>query len=150
MRAVVQRVLRAEVSCEGKKVSEIKKGMLVLLGVGKDDTEEDVRYMVKRISNLRIFDDGSGKMNLSVKDIGGDVLVVSQFTLFGDVRWGNRPSFEQAAPRDNAEKLYELFCKLMSEELKKEVKKGVFGAMMDVYLVNSGPVTILIDSKRVF
>ena len=150
MRAVVQRVGKAEVYVSGERVSEIGKGILVLLGVGKDDTEEDVRYMVKRVANLRIFDDGSGKMNLSVRDIGGDVLVVSQFTLFGDVRWGNRPSFEQAAPRDVAEKLYEMFCELISEELKKEVKKGVFGAMMDVYLVNSGPVTIIIDSKRTF
>lgn len=150
MRAVVQRVLSAKVLVDGKEVSSIGKGILVLLGVSKDDTEDDISFMVRRISNLRIFEDESGKMNLSVKDIGGDVLVVSQFTLYGDVRWGNRPSFENSAPRDRAEKIYDAFCNQLSSELGKQVKKGVFGAMMDVHLINNGPVTIIIDSKKIF
>jgi D-tyrosyl-tRNA(Tyr) deacylase len=150
MRAVVQRVLSARVLVDGKEVSSIGKGILVLLGVAKDDGEEDISYMVKRISNLRIFEDESGKMNYSVRDIGGEVLVVSQFTLYGDVRWGNRPSFENSAPRDRAEKIYDAFCNQLSAELGKEVKRGVFGAMMEIHLVNYGPVTIIVDSKKIF
>jgi D-tyrosyl-tRNA(Tyr) deacylase len=106
--------------------------------------------MVKRISNLRIFEDESGKMNYSIRDIGGEVLVVSQFTLYGDVRWGNRPSFENSAPRDRAEKIYDAFCNQLSAELGKEVKRGVFGAIMEIHLVNYGPVTIIVDSKKIF
>jgi D-tyrosyl-tRNA(Tyr) deacylase len=150
MRAVVQRVLSARVLVDGKEVSSIGKGILVLLGVAKDDEEEDISYMVKRISNLRIFEDESGKMNLSVRDIGGEVLVVSQFTLYGDVRWGNRPSFENSAPRDRAEKIYDAFCNQLSSELGKEIKRGVFGAMMEIHLINYGPVTIIVDSKKIF
>jgi D-tyrosyl-tRNA(Tyr) deacylase len=150
MRAVVQRVLSAKVLVDGKEISSISKGILVLLGISKDDGEEDISYMVKRISNLRIFEDESGKMNFSVRDIGGEVLVVSQFTLYGDVRWGNRPSFENSAPRDRAEKIYDAFCNQLSSELGKEVKSGVFGAMMEIHLVNYGPVTIIIDSKKIF
>jgi len=150
MRAVVQRVLSARVLVDGKEVSSIGKGILVLLGVAKDDEEEDISYMVRRISNLRIFEDESGKMNFSVRDIGGEVLVVSQFTLYGDVRWGNRPSFENSAPRDRAEKIYDAFCNQLSAELGKEVKRGVFGAMMEIHLINYGPVTIIVDSKKVF
>ncbi|MDT7907920.1 MAG: D-aminoacyl-tRNA deacylase [Candidatus Calescibacterium sp.] len=150
MRAVVQRVLSARVLVDGKEVSSIGKGILVLLGVAKDDGEEDISYMVKRISNLRIFEDESGKMNYSIRDIGGEVLVVSQFTLYGDVRWGNRPSFENSAPRDRAEKIYDAFCNQLSAELGKEVKRGVFGAMMEIHLVNYGPVTIIVDSKKIF
>jgi D-tyrosyl-tRNA(Tyr) deacylase len=150
MRAVVQRVLSAKVLVDGKEISSISKGILVLLGISKDDGEEDISYMVKRISNLRIFEDESGKMNFSVRDIGGEVLVVSQFTLYGDVRWGNRPSFENSAPRDRAEKIYDAFCNQLSSELGKEVKRGVFGAMMEIHLVNYGPVTIIIDSKKIF
>jgi D-tyrosyl-tRNA(Tyr) deacylase len=150
MRAVVQRVLSARVLVDGKEVSSIGKGILVLLGVAKDDEEEDISYMVKRISNLRIFEDESGKMNYSIRDIGGEVLVVSQFTLYGDVRWGNRPSFENSAPRDRAEKIYDAFCNQLSAELGKEVKRGVFGAMMEIHLVNYGPVTIIVDSKKIF
>jgi D-tyrosyl-tRNA(Tyr) deacylase len=150
MRAVVQRVLSAKVLVDGKEISSISKGILVLLGISKDDGEEDISYMVKRISNLRIFEDESGKMNFSVRDIGGEVLVVSQFTLYGDVRWGNRPSFENSAPRDRAEKIYDAFCNQLSAELGKEVKRGVFGAMMEIHLVNYGPVTIIIDSKKIF
>jgi D-tyrosyl-tRNA(Tyr) deacylase len=150
MRAVVQRVLSAKVLVDGKEVSSIGKGILVLLGIAKDDGEEDISYMVKRISNLRIFEDESGKMNYSIRDIGGEVLVVSQFTLYGDVRWGNRPSFENSAPRDRAEKIYDAFCNQLSAELGKEVKRGVFGAMMEIHLVNYGPVTIIVDSKKIF
>ena len=150
MRAVVQRVLSARVLVDGKEVSSIGKGILVLLGVAKDDEEEDISYVVRRISNLRIFEDESGKMNFSVRDIGGEVLVVSQFTLYGDVRWGNRPSFENSAPRDRAEKIYDAFCNQLSAELGKEVKRGVFGAMMEIHLINYGPVTIIVDSKKVF
>jgi D-tyrosyl-tRNA(Tyr) deacylase len=150
MRAVVQRVLSAKVLVDGKEISSISKGILVLLGISKDDGEEDISYMVKRISNLRIFEDESGKMNFSVRDIGGEVLVVSQFTLYGDVRWGNRPSFENSAPRDRAEKIYDAFCNQLSSELGKEVKRGVFGAMMEIHLVNYGPVTIIVDSKKIF
>ena len=150
MRAVVQRVLSARVLVDGKEVSSIGKGILVLLGVAKDDGEEDISYMVKRISNLSIFEDESGKMNYSIRDIGGEVLVVSQFTLYGDVRWGNRPSFENSAPRDRAEKIYDAFCNQLSAELGKEVKRGVFGAMMEIHLVNYGPVTIIVDSKKIF
>ncbi|GBD03231.1 D-aminoacyl-tRNA deacylase [bacterium HR19] len=150
MRAVVQRVKEAKVLVDGNEVSKIGLGLLILLGISKDDTEQDVLYIVKRVANLRVFEDTSGKMNLSLKDIGGDALVVSQFTLYGDVRWGNRPSFEDSAPKSVAEKFYLKFCEALSSELGKEIKKGVFGAMMDVYLVNYGPVTILIDSKRIF
>ena len=150
MRAVVQRVLSAKVLVDGKEISSISKGILVLLGISKDDGEEDISYMVKRISNLRIFEDESGKMNYSIRDIGGEVLVVSQFTLYGDVRWGNRPSFENSAPRDRAEKIYDAFCNQLSAELGKEVKRGVFGAMMEIHLVNYGPVTIIVDSKKIF
>jgi len=150
MRAVVQRVLSAKVLVDSKEISSISKGILVLLGISKDDGEEDISYMVKRISNLRIFEDESGKMNFSVRDIGGEVLVVSQFTLYGDVRWGNRPSFENSAPRNRAEKIYDAFCGQLSSELGKEVKRGVFGAMMEIHLVNYGPVTIIIDSKKIF
>ncbi|MFZ8803389.1 MAG: D-aminoacyl-tRNA deacylase [Candidatus Calescibacterium sp.] len=150
MRAVVQRVLSAKVLVDGKEISSISKGILVLLGISKDDGEEDISYMVKRISNLRIFEDESGKMNYSIRDIGGEVLVVSQFTLYGDVRWGNRPSFENSAPRDRAEKIYDAFCNQLSAELGKEVKRGVFGSMMEIHLVNYGPVTIIVDSKKIF
>ncbi len=150
MRAVVQRVLSAKVLVDGKEVSSIGKGILVFLAVSKDDGEEDISYMVKRISNLRIFEDELGKMNLSIRDINGEVLVVSQFTLYGDVRWGNRPSFENSAPRDKAEKIFDTFCNQLSSELGKEVKRGVFGAMMDIHIINYGPVTIIIDSKKIF
>lgn len=150
MRAVIQRVKEAKVLVDGNEVSKIGLGLLILLGISKDDNEQDVLYMCKRVANLRVFEDTSGKMNLSLKDIGGDALVVSQFTLYGDVRWGNRPSFEESAPKSVAEKFFIRFCEVLSSELGKEIKKGVFGAMMDVHLVNYGPVTILIDSKRIF
>ena len=125
------------------------EGLLVLLGVGLGDAEPDAAYLADKIAGLRIFEDQAGKMNRSVSDVGGGVLVVSQFTLYGDVRRGRRPSFDTAAPPDEANRLYEHFCKLLRAQGLK-VATGVFQAMMDVELVNQGPVTILLDSKKQF
>jgi D-tyrosyl-tRNA(Tyr) deacylase len=149
MRAVVQRVSRAKVTVDGKVAGEIGQGILLLLGVAARDTETDVRYLVEKTLNLRIFEDSDGKMNRSILDIEGCLLVVSQFTLYGDTRRGRRPSFIDAAPPEKANELYELF---VSESRKQvsEVATGVFQAMMDVELVNDGPVTILIDSGKQF
>ncbi len=149
MRAVVQRVKKASVVVDGKIVGKIGKGILILLGVGKEDTEEDIRWLADKVSNLRIFEDDEGKMNKSVKDVGGKILVVSQFTLYGDCRKGRRPSFTQAAPPEKGRFFYEKFI----EDLKKEgieVESGIFGAKMEVHLINDGPVTILLDSKKIF
>jgi len=147
MRAVIQRVKEAKVEVNGDIIGKIGEGFLVLLGVGKDDTEEDVRYLADKVLGLRIFEDEAGKMNLSITDVKGEILAVSQFTLYGDSRKGRRPSFDEAAPPDVAERLYELFV----EEIRKsgiKVETGKFRALMDVHLVNSGPVTILLDSKK--
>ena len=149
MRAVVQRVKRASVTVDGEIVGEIDKGFLVLIGVSGDDTEADVRYCVEKILNLRVFEDGDGKMNLSLLDIGGELLAVSQFTLYGDTRRGRRPSFISAAPPDAANRLYEYFVGECREQIAR-VETGRFQAMMDVELVNDGPVTILIDSQKTF
>jgi len=149
MRAVIQRVKEAKVEVNGDIIGKIGEGFLVLLGVGKDDTEEDVRYLADKVLGLRIFEDEAGKMNLSITDVKGEILTVSQFTLYGDSRKGRRPSFDEAAPLDVAEKLYELFV----EEIRKsgiKVETGKFRALMDVHLINSGPVTILLDSKKLF
>ncbi|SHJ72456.1 D-tyrosyl-tRNA(Tyr) deacylase [Anaerobranca californiensis DSM 14826] len=149
MRAVIQRVSKASVTVAGSKISEIGKGFLVLLGVGQDDGEVDMNYIVDKITNLRVFEDENEKMNLSLKDIGGELLVVSQFTLYGDCRKGRRPSFSSAASPEEANRLYLQVC----EKLKEQgftVKQGQFAAMMDVELVNDGPVTILLDSKKNF
>jgi len=149
MRAVIQRVKEAKVEVNGDIIGKIGEGFLVLLGVGKDDTEEDVRYLADKVLGLRIFEDEAGKMNLSITDVKGEILAVSQFTLYGDSRKGRRPSFDEAAPPDVAERLYELFV----EEIRKsgiKVETGKFRALMDVHLVNSGPVTILLDSKKLF
>jgi D-aminoacyl-tRNA deacylase len=149
MRAVVQRVSRCSVTVEGKSVGEIAAGLLVLLGVKKDDTEAAADYLVEKVLGLRIFEDGEGKMNLSVQDAGGAVLVVSQFTLYGDVRRGRRPSFDEAARPEQAKRLYEYFVeKVRAAGLRCET--GQFQAMMEVELVNSGPVTILLDSEKLF
>jgi D-tyrosyl-tRNA(Tyr) deacylase len=149
MRAIVQRVKEARVEVDGETVGRIGEGVLVLLGAGKDDTEEDAGYLAEKIVGLRIFEDSEGKMNLSVTDTGGGVLVVSQFTLYGDCRKGRRPSFDKAAPPEAAEALYELFVAKLRERGAK-IETGKFRAMMDVHLVNSGPVTLMLDSKREF
>jgi D-aminoacyl-tRNA deacylase len=149
MRAVVQRVSRAQVTVNGWTTGEIGMGLLVLLGVGHDDTETDATYLAEKIAGLRIFEDHDGKMNRSVLDVGGSVLAVSQFTLYGDVRRGKRPSFDAAAPPDNARRLYELFVeRIRATGLRCET--GRFQEMMQVELVNEGPVTILLDSAKAF
>ena len=149
MRAVVQRVKRASVTVEGDVVGRIEKGLLVLLGVGRDDTEADAEYLAAKIAGLRVFEDGDGKMNLSTTEAGGAILLVSQFTLYGDVRRGKRPSFDAAAPPALARRLYELLAeRIRAAGLPCET--GRFQEMMDVALVNDGPVTILLDSKKIF
>jgi D-tyrosyl-tRNA(Tyr) deacylase len=149
MRAVVQRVTRASVTVENETAGEIKQGLVVLLGVARDDSETDADYLAAKIVALRIFDDKAGKMNLSVKDIQGGILVVSQFTLYGDVRRGLRPSWIQAAPPEKAEPLYEFFVAQV-RKLLTSVACGKFQSMMQVELVNDGPVTILVDSRKQF
>ncbi|HHU48278.1 MAG: D-aminoacyl-tRNA deacylase [Caldicoprobacterales bacterium] len=149
MRAAVQRVKQAGVSVEGREVSRIRKGYLILLGVEQGDTKQDVEYLADKIVNLRVFEDHQGKMNLSVKDIGGEMLVVSQFTLCADCRKGRRPSFISAAEPEMAEAFYEEFCRIASEQ-GVTVKKGVFRTHMEVDLVNDGPVTVLLDSRKTF
>jgi D-tyrosyl-tRNA(Tyr) deacylase len=149
MRAVVQRVTCAKVTVEDVTVGEIGRGLVVFLGVARDDTETDAAYLAGKIAALRIFDDEQGKMNLSVKDIDGELLVISQFTLYGDVRRGLRPSWFDAAAPGIAEPLYESFLAQVSKELTR-VASGSFRRMMQVELVNDGPVTILLDSRRQF
>jgi D-aminoacyl-tRNA deacylase len=149
MRAVVQRVSRAQVAVEEEITGQIGPGLLVLLGVGRDDTEADATYLAEKISGLRIFEDAQGKMNLSLQEVGGSVLAVSQFTLYGDVRRGKRPSFDAAAPPEKARHLYEFFVEqLRAAGLRCET--GRFQQMMQVELVNDGPVTILLDSAKGF
>lgn len=149
MRAVVQRVTRGKVTVAGETVGEIGPGLVVLLGVGHEDTKEDLTYMVSKIVNLRIFSDEEGKMNLSLKDIGGEMLVVSQFTLYADCRKGRRPSFIEAAPPDKAKEFYEEFIELV-RAAGIRVATGRFQEEMLVEIHNDGPVTILLDSKREF
>ena len=144
MRLLVQRVKGAEVKVEGKTVGKIDKGFLVLCGVTHTDTKETADYLVKKLCNLRVFEDENGKMNLSIKQIEGKLLIVSQFTLYADTTGGNRPSFIEAAKPEQANELYEYFCK-RCEELEIEVQKGIFGADMQVSLVNDGPVTIMLE-----
>jgi D-tyrosyl-tRNA(Tyr) deacylase len=149
MRAVVQRVSRAAVRVDGAVTGAVARGLLVLLGVGREDGEEDARWMADKLAQLRVFEDGEGKMNRSVADVGGGLVVVSQFTLFGDARKGNRPGFTDAAPPEVANPLYERTCGLLREK-GLPVGTGVFRAHMDVELVNDGPITILLDSKKLF
>ena len=148
MRAVIQRVKHCSVTIEGKVKSSIGKGMLVLLGVGEEDGDEDIAYLVKKISNLRIFDDQNGVMNISVMDDGGDILVVSQFTLMASTYKGNRPSYIKAARPEISKPLYEEFVKQLGIALGKDIPTGEFGADMKVELLNDGPVTIIMDSKQ--
>ena len=150
MRAVVQRVTRASVRVGGETVGAIDGGLVVLLGIARDDTEQDAKYLVEKITALRIFDDADGRMNLSVVDAGGSLLVVSQFTLYGDARRGRRPSWSDAASPDAAEPLYEFFLGEARRSLNGRVATGSFRRMMEVELVNDGPVTILLDSRKQF
>ena len=149
MRAVVQRVREADVTVEGSVTGAIERGLMVLLGVEDGDDESDARYMADKMSGLRIFEDSDGKMNLSVKDVFGKILAVSQFTLLGDVRKGKRPSFSKAARPEEARRLYRYFIDLLSEG-DIEVQEGIFQAEMMVRILNDGPVTILLDSKKLF
>ncbi|HHU86598.1 MAG: D-aminoacyl-tRNA deacylase [Pelotomaculaceae bacterium] len=149
MRAVVQRVVRGSVAVEGRKVCEIGPGLVVLLAVGHGDTAEDAGYLADKIANLRIFEDNQGKMNLSVLDTGGSLLVVSQFTLYGDCRKGRRPSFTEAALPENAVSLYNKFVQNL-EALGPRVETGHFREQMLVEILNDGPVTMLLDSKKGF
>lgn len=148
MRAVIQRVSHASVTIEGEIKAEIGQGFLILLGVCDEDSQEDVEWLVKKVANLRVFDDEQGIMNLSILDIGGNILVVSQFTLFASYKKGNRPSWFKAGSHEHSIPLYEEFCKKLSEAIGKTVGTGEFGAMMQVELINDGPVTICMDTKN--
>lgn len=147
MKAVIQRVSRASVTVDGELVSQIQKGYMILLGVMDDDTREDAEILAKKTSTLRVFEDDEGKMNLDIKQVDGEILAISQFTLCADVKKGNRPSFIRSAPPADANELYEYFCDKLLENGVKNVYKGVFGADMKVDLLNDGPVTILYDSE---
>lgn len=147
MRTIIQRVKHASVTIGGEVKSEIKNGMLLLLGIEDSDTEADIEWLTKKVIGLRIFDDEAGVMNLSVKDIGGEVLVVSQFTLHASTKKGNRPSYIRASKPDFAVPMYEKFIVNLQSKLETEVKTGEFGAEMQVELLNDGPVTIIIDTK---
>ncbi|MEM6803498.1 MAG: D-aminoacyl-tRNA deacylase [Bacteroidota bacterium] len=148
MRAVIQRVRSSKVVVEGRTTGEIEKGLLVLVGVTHADERADIDWLIKKITNLRIFNDEQGKMNLSVKEVGGDILVVSQFTLYADSKKGNRPSYIRSAPPDFSIPMYENFVELLSLNFEGKVATGEFGAMMEVSLLNDGPVTIILDSKE--
>lgn len=148
MRAVIQRVKHASVTIEGSVKSSIGQGFLVLLGVCNEDTTEDVEWLVKKIANLRVFDDDEGMMNRSVIDVGGEALVVSQFTLYASYKKGNRPSWFRAGSHEHSIPLYQAFCQQLSEQIGKSVGTGEFGADMKVELLNDGPVTICMDTKN--
>lgn len=145
MKVLLQRVSRASVTVEGRVVGDIRHGLLLLVGIGKGDTEEHLAWMARKVVGLRVFADEQGKMNRSVQDTGGSVLAISQFTLYADAAKGNRPSYIDAAPPEQASALYDRFCGMLAQQLGKPVAKGVFGAHMDVELVNDGPVTILLE-----
>ena len=148
MRIVIQRVKHAGVTIDGNVKSSIKQGYLILLGVGENDTQEDAEWLVKKVIGLRVFDDEAGIMNKSIMDVDGEILVISQFTLFASYKKGNRPSWLRAARHEISVPLYEHFCKLLSESLGKQVGTGEFGADMKVELLNDGPVTICMDTKN--
>lgn len=147
MRAVVQRVKKASVAVDGEEVGAIGRGFLVLAGFNKTDDDETLLWMARKIISLRVFDDAEGKMNVGLEAVGGAILVVSQFTLYGDCRKGKRPSFDRSAPPDAAEVLYKRFVGIMKEEAPSDVRTGVFQAHMDVSLVNDGPVTLVIEKE---
>ena len=146
MKIIIQRVKKAQVSIEGQVYGQIQQGLLLLVGVGPEDQQEDMDYAVRRLVNMRIFSDDEGKMNLSVKDIQGDILSISQFTLFADTKKGNRPAFTGAAKPDMAEAFYQDFNQKLAQEVT--VQTGIFGADMQVELINDGPVTIILDTKN--
>ena len=148
MRIVIQRVSEASVSIKGTKKSAIQQGFLILLGIGEEDSEDDIEWLVKKVVNLRVFDDEQGVMNKSILDVNGEILVVSQFTLMASYKKGNRPSYIHAAGHEISIPLYQLFCKRLSTQLGKEVGTGEFGADMQVKLVNDGPVTICMDTHN--
>lgn len=149
MRAVVQRVISSRVEVDGKVVGEIRKGFNVLLGISREDTLKDMSYMEEKLKGLRVFEDEAGKMNLSLQEVGGEILLISQFTLYGDARKGRRPSFIDAAAGEEAEKIYETMVRnLRGSGLT--VETGTFGAKMNVLIENDGPVTILLDSRKTF
>ena len=145
MRVVVQRVRKAQVTVKNTETGSIRQGLLLLVGIHENDTEEEMEWICRKIMKLRIFDDSDGKMNLSVRDIGGELLVVSQFTLYGDARKGNRPSYVEAAGPEKAEKLYKQMVQYLKEHSDLNVETGRFGAYMDVELLNDGPVTIILE-----
>jgi D-tyrosyl-tRNA(Tyr) deacylase len=148
MRVVIQKVSHSQVAIEDRISGSIEQGLLVLLGITHDDNQKDIAWLVKKIVNLRIFKDEAGKMNLSVKDVGGDILVVSQFTLYANSKKGNRPSYTRSAPPEAAIPLYEQFLAHLRDNFGGEVATGEFGAMMKVSLLNDGPVTIILDSRE--
>ena len=149
MKIVLQRVKNAQVKVDEKSVGKIEKGLLIFLGIGKNDDEKITDKFVKKICNLRIFEDENKKMNKSVKDINGDILIISQFTLYANCKSGNRPSFTEACEPQQANELYEYFKKMCSKELERNIQSGVFGADMKVELLNDGPVTIILDSEEI-
>lgn len=148
MRVVIQRVQHSKVVVEGETIGQIGSGLMVLLGITHDDTEADINWLVKKIIKMRIYNDDAGKMNLSVEDIGGDILVISQFTLYANARKGNRPSYIRSAPPEVSIPLYEQFVQTLQSQFTGKVETGQFGAMMEVSLLNDGPVTIILDSKE--
>ncbi|MEN9292093.1 MAG: hypothetical protein RLZZ357_1937 [Bacteroidota bacterium] len=147
MRVVIQRVSEAAVKIDGTIVGEISKGLVVLLGIAQEDTEQDALYLIQKLINLRIFSDADGKMNLSVQDCGGELLIVSQFTLYADTKKGNRPSYIRAARPEHAIPLYEFFLQELQKQFQGPIQTGQFGADMKVSLINDGPVTIIMDSR---
>ena len=148
MRILIQRVKKASVTIEEKLISLINNGLLLFIGITEDDTQEDIQWLTKKVANIRLFDDENGVMNLSVMDIDGEILAVSQFTLMASTKKGNRPSYIKAAKPEISVPLYEQFCTEMELAVNKPIKRGVFGADMKVELLNDGPVTIFIDSKN--
>ncbi len=148
MKAVIQRVTSADVTIDGKVEGKIDKGFMILFGAGQGDTEEEADYIARKTARMRIFSDENGKMNLSLGDVGGGALVISQFTLYADCRHGNRPGFTEAETPERAEMLYEYFCEKLEEEAGIHVERGIFGADMKVSLINDGPVTIILEKEH--